>query len=265
MSKSDDQKKQFRDRYGPWAVVTGASSGIGKELAIQLASCGLNLVLVARRAELLEPLAASLESAHAVSSRVVVLDLSHRDFMQTLIGKAADLDIGLLIASAGFGTCGALADSDILNELEMLDVNCRALLQQTRHFSRRFAERGRGGMILLSSIVAFQGNPWSAHYSATKAYVQSLAEGLALELAPRGVDVVAVAPGPTATGFASRAGLKMGKAMNPADLAWPILRSLGRRTTVLPGFLSKLLTYSLATLPRWARVHVMGMVMKGMT
>ncbi len=119
-------------------------------------------------------------------------------------------------------------------------------------------------VMLLSSIVAFQGNPWSAHYSATKAYVQSLAEGLALELAPHGVDVLAAAPGPTATGFASRAGLKMGQAMNPADLAMPILHSLGRRTTVLPGFLSKLLAYSLATLPRWARVRVMGMVMKGM-
>ena len=264
MPKSEQQHQQFRDRYGPWAVVTGASSGIGKELAIRLAASGIHLVLVARRAELLEPLAATLAAAHAVSCRVVVLDLSQHDSMHTLFSKTDDLDIGLLIASAGFGTCGTLAESDISNELEMLDVNCRSLLQQTWHFSRRFADRGRGGVILLSSIVAFQGNPWSAHYSATKAYVQSLAEGLALELAPRGVDVLAVAPGPTATGFASRAGLKMGKAMNPADLAIPILNSLGRRTTVLPGFLSKLLAYALATLPRWARVRVMGMVMKGM-
>jgi short-subunit dehydrogenase len=173
--------------------------------------------------------------------------------------------VGLLVASAGFGTSGAFAEGDIHSELEMLDVNCRALLHQSWHFSRRFAERGRGGVILLSSIVAFQGNPWSANYSATKAYVQSLAEGLALEMASRGVDVLAVAPGPTTTGFASRAGMNMGKAMDPADLAQPILNSLGRRTTVLPGFLSKLLTYSLTTLPRWARSRVMGMVMKGMT
>ncbi len=265
MSKPNDHQKQFRDRYGSWAVVTGASSGIGKELAIQLAASGLNLVLVARNCDALEQLASTLKAAHALECRVVVLDLSHLDSMQTLIDATNDLDVGLLIASAGFGTSGALADGNVADELTMLDVNCRCLLQQTWHFSRRFVERGRGGIVLLSSIVAFQGNPWTAHYSATKAYVQSLAEGLAIELAPRGVDVLSVAPGPTATGFASRAGLKMGKAMNPADLARPIINALGRRTTIMPGFLSKLLTYSLATLPRWARVRVMGMVMKGMT
>lgn len=265
MSQPNDHQKRFRDRYGPWAVVTGASSGIGKELAIQLAASGLNLVLVARNADALEQLAATLTTTHVVECRVVVLDLSHVDSMQTLIHATENVDVGLLIASAGFGTSGAFSDGSMADELAMLDINCRSLLQQTWHFSRRFVQRGRGGIVLLSSIVAFQGNPWTANYSATKAYVQSLAEGLALELAPRGVDVLSVAPGPTATGFASRAGLRMGKAMNPADLAQPILNALGRRTTVLPGFLSKLLTYSLATLPRWARVRVMGMVMKGMT
>ncbi len=265
MPKSEQQQKKFRHRYGPWAVVSGASSGIGRELAIRLAASGLNLVVVARSADALEKLASTLKATYSVECRVVVLDLSQHDSMDRLISETAGIDVGLLVASAGFGTSGAFAEGDINSELEMLDVNCRSLLQQTWHFSRRFAERGRGGVILLSSIVAFQGNPWSAHYSATKAYVQSLAEGLAPELALRGVDVLAVAPGPTSTGFASRAGLKMGNAMNPADLAMPILNSIGRRTTVLPGFLSKLLTYSLATLPRWARVRVMGMVMKRMT
>ena len=125
-------------------------------------------------------------------------------------------------------------------------------------------ERGSGGIVLMSSIVSFQGTPWSAHYSATKAYVQVLAEGLRVELKPRNVDVLAVAPGPTKTGFASRAKLKMGAALDPTKIAPEILGALGRKTTVLPGFLSKLLVYSMLPLPRWARIAIMGKVMRGM-
>lgn len=146
----------------------------------------------------------------------------------------------------------------------MLDVNCRSLLELTWHFGRRFVERGGGGIILLSSIVSFQGTPWSSHYSATKAYVQTLAEGLNVELRTKNVDVLSVAPGPTQTGFAARASLKMGAALDPNAIAPGILRALGNKETILPGFLSKLLVYSLMPLPRWVRVRIMGKVMHGM-
>ncbi len=116
----------------------------------------------------------------------------------------------------------------------------------------------------MSSIVSFQGTPWSAHYSATKAYVQVLAEGLRAELKPKNIDLLAVAPGPTKTGFASRANMKMGAALDPTKIAPEILSALGRKTTVLPGFLSKLLVYSMLPLPRWARIAIMGKVMRGM-
>lgn len=119
--------------------------------------------------------------------------------------------------------------------------------------------------MLLSSIVGLQGIPNAAHYGATKAYVQVLAEGLYYELKPQGVDVLAAAPGPTQSGFADRAGMQMGKAMDPAKIAPQILDALGRRSTVLPGFLSKLLVYSQASLPRSMRVRIMGKVMEGMT
>ena len=115
-----------------------------------------------------------------------------------MVAGFRDLDVGLLVAAAGFGTSGPFLDSDLTQELEMLDVNCRALLSQSLHFGRRFAERGRGGLILLASLVGFQGAPFSANYAATKAYVQSLAEALHVELALRGVDVLASAPGPAA-------------------------------------------------------------------
>lgn len=114
------------------------------------------------------------------------------------------------------------------------------------------------------SIVGIQGTLWAAHYSATKAYLQVFAEGLGRELRNEGVDVLAVAPGPTNTGFASRANMKNGKSMDPSKIASEILNSLGRKSTVLPGFLSKLLVYSMLPLPRWARIEIMGKVMRNM-
>jgi short-subunit dehydrogenase len=176
-----------------------------------------------------------------------------------------DLDVGLLVAAAGFGTAGRLIDARLEQELEMIDVNCRAVLALSLHFGRRFAGRGSGGMVLMSSLVAFQGVPYAAHYAATKAYVQSLAEALHVELAPLGVDVVASAPGPIHSGFAARAGMRLGLGLKPRDVAQTTLDALGRRTTVRPGWLSKFLEGALLPLPRRARVRVMGRIMTGMT
>lgn len=147
----------------------------------------------------------------------------------------------------------------------MLDLNCRAVLSLCLHFAPLLAERGRGGLVLMSSLVGFQGTPGAAHYAATKAYVQTLAEGLRSELRSSGVDVLASAPGPVHSGFAARADMQMGKALDAADVAVPTLNALGRRTTVAPGGLSKLLTWSLAPLPRTARTRIMSGVMGGMT
>lgn len=259
------RQERLRSRYGPWAVVTGASSGIGREMAQSLAEAGLNLVMVARSQETLELLARDLSSRYGVGTRVVAADLSLETGAGAVEAATHNLDVGLLVAAAGFGTSGPFLDPSPEKELAMLDVNCRAPLEMSLHFGRRFAERGRGGLVLMSSIVGFQGTPNSAHYSATKAYVRTLAEALHAELSPLGVDVVASAPGPTDSGFADRAGMRMGRALKPEDVAWPTLDALGRGPTVLPGRLTKLLAYPLAPLPRWARVRIMGRVMGGMT
>lgn len=256
---------RWRERYGPWAVVTGASSGIGREIARRLAEAGLHLVLVARREDALEQLAAELRALHGVETRVLGADLARDAAAGTVEAATRDVDVGLLVAAAGFGTSGPFLASTLEGEVEMLYVNCRAVMELSLLFGRRFAERGRGGLILMSSIVGFQGMPYAAHYAATKAYVQTLAEALRVEMAPHGVDVLASAPGPTHSGFAARAGMQMGVALTPADVARPTLDALGRRSTVLPGLLSKLLTYALVPLPRRARVRIMGRVMRGMT
>ncbi len=259
------RQNRFRDQYGPWAVVTGASSGIGREIALRLAASGLNLILVARRQDLLEEVASDLSGRNGIETCVIAADLATKAGMEAVVAGSRDLDVGLLVAAAGFGTSGQFLESDLTQELEMLDVNCRALLLQSLHFGRRFAERGRGGLILLASLVGFQGTPFSAHYAATKAYVQSLAEALHVELALRGVDVLASAPGPVQSGFAARAGMHLGVAVKPAEVAQATLDALGCKTTVVPGLLSKILTYSLIPLPRSSRVRMMGRIMRGMT
>jgi short-subunit dehydrogenase len=255
---------QFRTKYGPWAVVTGASSGIGRECAVQLAAAGLNLVLVARTKPALDHLASELMAKHETEVWVLPLDLAADTAVGEVANATMNLDVGLLVSAAGFGTSGPFLDTPDGAEFEMLAVNCRAVFGLARVFGRRFAGRGRGGMILFGSVVGFQGTPHAAHYAATKAYVQSLGEALSVELAPLGIDVLASAPGPTDSGFAARAGMTMGAALSPKTVAMATLAALGRRQTALPGFLSKLLGYALATAPRWLRVRIIGGVMKGM-
>lgn len=257
------------ERYGPWALITGASDGIGREFAYALARQGMHLVLVARREALLTALAEQLTLEYGVVCRVVAMDLGTPDAARTIDDCTHDLDIGLVVAAAGFGTSGAFLSSDLDNELDMLAVNCGSALALSHRFGHRFGQRfahgKRSGLVLFSSLVGFQGVPGSAHYAATKGYIQSLAEGIAPEFAATGIDVLATAPGPVHTGFASRAGMQMGKALTPTQVVAATLAALGKRTTVRPGWLSKLLGWSLATLPRWGRTRVLALIMRGMT
>lgn len=265
MKLSEKEKNRLKENYGPWAIVSGASSGIGLEIAELLAESGLNLIIHARGERALEEIAKRLKSIYGVEIKVVASDVSEAAGTQTLIEAAQTLPIGLLVASAGYGTSGEFIHTSVHAEINMLRLNCEALLTLTHHFAQKFSAQNRGGIILMSSMVAFQGVPYSANYAATKAYVQSLAEALAEELKPYGVDVLAAAPGPVESGFGQRANMKMNMSLTPQQVGIPILRALGRKTTVLPGLLTKFLVYSLRTVPRWGKVKIMKMVMGGMT
>lgn len=201
---------EFKKHYGPWAVVTGASSGIGREFALELASLGLDLVLVARNEDSLDTLARDLADEYGTESLVVSLDLAEPSATERLVELTRQLDVGLLVASAGFGMAGLFVEQERERHSQMVDLNCRALMEQTHSFAKRMKTREQSGMILLSSIVGFQGMPYSANYAATKAYVQVLAESLKVELASDGIEVLAVAPGPVATKFGETAGMELG-------------------------------------------------------
>lgn len=257
-------KETFQRKYGPWALVTGASDGIGAAAADQISALGLNVMLVGRRLERLEAQSKSC-AAQGVETLAVAADLGTADGIRAVIAETESTEVGLYFGAAGYGSAGSFCDLPIDDELSMIDVNCRALTALAHPLARQMRARGRGGLILMSSIVGFQGVPHSANYAATKAYVQSLAEGLALELKPDDVDVLASAPGPVATGFARRADMAMSGAAEPATIAHETLAALGRRSTVRPGTQSKLLGYGLGALPRALRSRILGQVMRGMT
>ncbi|QNA45605.1 SDR family NAD(P)-dependent oxidoreductase [Lacibacter sediminis] len=260
-----NEQRRIKAQYGTWALVTGASSGIGLAIAEELAAAGIHLVLNARNKEQLFLVKKELEQRHRAEVKIIAADISTADGIDTLIRETQQLSIGLLVASAGYGTSGLFIDASLHKEINMLRINCEAVLALTHHYSQQFVQRKRGGIILLSSIVAFQGVPYAAHYAATKAYIQTLAEGLAVELKPSGVDVLSAAPGPVESGFGKRANMQMYMSLQPQQIAAPILKALGRSNHVVPGALSKLLVYSLRTAPRWAKIKIMEKIMGRMT
>ena len=250
-------------RYGPWALITGASDGIGQALAGRLAAEGINVVLVARSKHRLQAIAAELSAVHNVETMVLPVDLTDPGAAGTVEDLTGRLDVGLVVLAAGFGTTGTFLETPLAEELDLVAVNVTAIARLSHTFAGRLAARGRGGIILFGSIVGWQGVPGQANYAASKAYVQSLAEGLHDELKPRGVDVLSVAPGPVDSGFGARAGLTMTSATSPEVVATAALNALGRRT-VIPGARGKFLTLALTPLPRRIRSLILGKVIAGM-
>lgn len=255
---------QWIERYGPWAVVTGASSGIGREFSRQLGAYGLNLVLAARSTDKLKKLKSELLNRHDLDIDCVTADLGTEQGVRALIDACSNLDIGLFVGNAGFGTSGPFIENPLETELSMIDLNVRSLAAQTHHFANQMLQRRSGGIILLSSIVSWQGVPQAANYAATKAYVQSLAEALSRELLQQGIDVLSSAPAQVNTGFMQRANMQSDGA-DPKVIAKKTLDALGKRTTVYPHFKSRFLSTALSTLPRFARVRILEKVMTDMT
>lgn len=192
-------KKIDATYFGPWAVITGASSGIGREFARQLAANGINVVLIARRTELLDQLGAELKGSYGVDFRVVTADLSKLESLAVVRDATNDLDVGLFVGSAGTGSPAAFLDESAEKQLNVIQVNITLPLALTRHFAQRLAQRGRGGIELVSAMGADLGLPFMANESGTKAYLLMLGRALNWELKATGVHVSVLLPSPTDT------------------------------------------------------------------
>lgn len=228
---------EFKDRYGPVALVTGASSGIGAGFAEELAGRGLDLVVSARREDRLEDLAARLRAAHGVVVEVVVADLSDPGAPALLAAACQGRDIGLVVSNAGFSVRGYHESLDPAELTEMLMVDCYAPLHIAHRFLPGLKARGRGGLLMVSSIEALLGCPFSAAYSAMKALVSHFAEGLYAEAIGTGVDILACCPGATDTEAGARAGIDMARIPNlqqPRELAGLTLDNLANGPAFYP-------------------------------
>ena len=252
----------FADRYGPWAVVAGASEGIGASFSRKLASRGINLVLLARRAGPLEGLAAELRSAHGVEVRAHSLDLGSPDVVAGLRAATEGLDVGLLIYNAAYSPIGAFIDIEVEEHLKAVDVNVLGPLRVSHYFGRRLAERGRGGIIVMSSMSGLQGTAMVANYAATKAYDTILAEGLWYELGQRGVDVLACIAGATLTPNYEGSTDKipssgLARPMKPDEVTAQALAELGRRPSGVSGRRNRFASALIARLlPRRAAIQM---------
>jgi short-subunit dehydrogenase len=260
----------FAQRYGPWAVVAGASDGLGAQYARGIAARGLNLLLVARSEEKLETLCRDLGEAHGIEARSLVLDLAGPDVATRIEVAARDLDVGLLVYNAAYSLIEPFLDQPLEAQLRTLDVNCRGPLALSHLFSRRMADRGRGGIILMSSMVAFQGSALLASYSATKAFNLVLAESLWEELGREGIDVLACCAGATRTpnylgSKPRRSRFTPAPEMEPSQVVEEALSSLGSRPSVITGRGNRFMGLVLhRLLPRRLAIRILGRAMRGL-
>jgi uncharacterized protein len=253
---------KFAERYGPAALVTGASSGIGWAFAEELAERGLDLVLVARRVDRLEALAARLP----VRTEVLPVDLAQADAPQRILEAVSGRDVGLVVSNAGFGMKGEHAANDAAAMTDMLMVNCNAPLQLAHGFVPRLRARGRGGIVLTSSVEGLMGCPYSTAYSASKALVNALGEGLWAELRPEGIEVLTVCPGATESEAAGKQGIDIATLRNvmPArEVARASLDNMSEGPTFFPSPFYKATFDQLLAMPRRDALMAMAQGMKG--
>ncbi len=191
------------------ALITGASAGLGEGFARALAAKGDDLILIARRADRLEALRAELTAKHGVAVEVIVGDLMTHEGLAAVVGPLYDRKqrIDTLINNAGFGAHGDFVWADLRDQLGMIDLNCRVLVELTHAILPGMVNRGSGGILNIASTAAFQPGPWMAVYYASKAFVLSFSEALHEEVRGTGVHVTALCPGPTRTEFADVAGM----------------------------------------------------------
>jgi hypothetical protein len=247
MTAQGSQSRDISNRWrGKWALVTGASAGIGWAIAEKLAAGGCNLVLTARRRGHLEKFAAEEAARHGVHAEIVIADLvkpgAPREIFE--FTSAKKIPVEFLVNNAGFGAYGHFSRMDLQRQLEMVQVNCAAVVHLTGLYVQQMVERRSGDILIVASTAAFQAVPYVATYAATKGFDLLYGEALAEELAPHGVHVCVLCPGPTDSEFADIAGTPPGpgKRFETAEKVARVgLEALANgKSSVISGFLNNL-------------------------
>ena len=249
----------FALKYGPWAVVAGASEGLGAAFAEALAARRLNLLLLARRAERLADVAKRLRSTHRVEVRTEVCDLARPDLPSVLKALTTDIEVGLGVYNAAFAPVGDVLERSAEDLGQVVDVNVRGPLVFARVLAPKMAARGRGGLVLMSSLAGFQGAPRIAAYAGSKAFIRVLGEGLWRKLKPHGVDVLVSCAGAVRTpGYAMTAGGDARGTLDASTVAEQTLDALGQGPIVIPGLTNRLARFVMGrVLPVRAAIAIM--------
>lgn len=259
--------KLDKARFGPWALITGASSGIGREFARQIAASGINVVLVARREALLQEAGAEFSKAYGIEYRIVVADLSEEGFLGRLASATEDLDIGLVISNAGTANPGEFLKLHRNELVRLLKLNSLAHMEIAHQFGPGLVQRRRGGIVLCGAMGAMQGVPYMANESGAKSYVQSFGEALHVELSSLGVNVSVLIIGPTQTAIIEKIGFDPAsmpmKPMTVEQCVFEGLEALKRnRATHLSGRMNRIMN---AVIPaRLSRAFMRTMMAKAL-
>ena len=229
-------QQSLRDRYGEWALVTGASAGIGAEFARALARQGVSCVLTARREDRLMALAGELQKTYNVQTRTIAVDLAEPDGARQLVDQLKNQPIDILVANAGLGYSGRFENQDIEKLKKLVQVNCTAPMELAHAMIPGMRERRRGAIVITGSAAGHQPLPLHGIYAATKAFDRFLGEALWGELHGSGVDVVVLEPGSTETEFQYVAGEIPHSGESAADVVAVALDALGRQPSVVSGW-----------------------------
>jgi short-subunit dehydrogenase len=256
----------FSDRYGHWAVVAGASEGLGAAFAHALAEHRMSLVLIARRQTALDARAAELKARWGAEVRTIACDLADTSFADHLARETTGLDVGFAVFNASYSVVAPMFDRPLEDALRAVDVNVRGPLLFAHALVPGMISRGRGALVLMSSLAGSQGSPQLAVYAATKAFNTILGESLWAELAPHGIDVVVSCAGAIRTQAYAKALKKEAPGtLDPADVVDQTLAALGRGPIVIPGGVNKFASFVLRRLaPRAMAIGVMGKSVSGL-
>ncbi|MEQ9378202.1 MAG: SDR family NAD(P)-dependent oxidoreductase [Imperialibacter sp.] len=242
-------QKEFIKRYGSWALITGASSGIGRAIALELAQREVNIMAVGRSAERLDALESEIQANYQVKFLKITADLGTQEGIERVKEMARQDFVGLFVHAAGLESHGAFTDKPLQEETALLQLNVQSTMQLTHHFAQKMTKAGRGGILLVSSLTGHMISPYFANYAASKAYVLNFGLSLRAELKQKGVDVSVLSPGLTDTPMSAGIGLDIDfsktpmKSMSAKEVAEIALEQFPEKATIIPGTANRITSF----------------------